>query len=215
MSYHETTDGKIMKVQDRTHLKIGTFHFPPYIIINHELGTVYGIEPSLLQILADQLNFTFEYVFASPNEMWGAFTDLGANVTSTGLLGMIHRNEVDLALGNLYLDYNEHKYIDFTQPYGSSHECFAVPVPNPYPKWMALYEPFQWPIWIALNLRFMFVALTLRLAAKLRNAALTYNDLYLCVLFVLGHILGIHRVIKEFVQQLIDVCLSFGCFVLL
>ncbi len=125
--------------------------------------------------------------------MWGAFTDLEGNVTSTGLLGMIHRSEVDLALGDLYLDYNGHKYIDFTQPYGSSNECFAVPVPNPYPKWTAFYEPFQWPIWIALILCFMLVALTLRLAAKLRNAAPTYNDVYLCVLFVLGHILGIHQ----------------------
>jgi len=176
------------------HLKIGTINYPPYIFHNEEMGIVYGIEPSLLEILSKKLNFTYEYAFAPPNEMWGAVTDFGNNnISITGLLGMLHRKEVDVVLGDLYVKYEESKYIDFSQPYGMSHECFLVPVTLPHPRWTALFDPFQWPVWIALILSFAFVVLTLRLAAKLRNASISYNDIYLCILFVLGHVLGIHQ----------------------
>lgn len=126
--------------------------------------------------------------------MWGAVTDFGNNnVTITGLLGMLHRKEVDVVLGDLYVKYEESKYIDFSQPYGMSNECFMVPVLRPHPRWTAIGDPFQWPVWIALFLSFTFVVLTLRLAAKLRNASMNYNDIYLCTIFVLGHVLGIHQ----------------------
>ncbi len=116
-------------------MKIGIIHYPPFIFHDEKLNIVYGIEPSLIEIIAEKLNFTFEYVFASPNEMWGAIKELGENnVTITGLIGILHRKEVDVVLGNLYVDYNENKYIDFGQSYGMSHECFMVPVPRPYPK---------------------------------------------------------------------------------
>lgn len=180
--------------EENLHLKIGTIHYPPFIFHDEKQNIVYGIEPSLLEILAEKLNFTFQYVFASPNEMWGEILDSGeTNVTITGLIGMLHRKEVDIVLGNLYVDYNENKYIDFGQSYGMSHECFMVPVPRPYPKWMALYEPFQWSVWTTMFLSLLFVALTLRLAARLRSASSNFNDVYLCILFVLGHVLGIHQ----------------------
>ncbi len=182
---------KMMKGEE-LHLKIGTLHYPPFIF--HEEDRVYGIEPSLLHILAAKLNFTFEYAFAAPNEMWGAIVDFGGNnVSITGLVGMLHRGEVDVTLGNLYLDYNRKKYIDFTQPYGISNECFMVPVPLPYPKWTALYEPFEWSVWTALLLSVTFAALTLRFAAKLQNVASTFNDIFLCILFFLGHVLGMNQ----------------------
>ena len=127
--------------------------------------------------------------------MWGEFFDFGnGNMTFTGILGMLHRREADIALVNYYVDYNRKRYIDFTQPYGISHECFMVPIPRPYPKWTALYGPFQWPVWMATFLSFTFAALILRLVAKLRNStSSTFNDVYLCFLFVLGHVLGIHQ----------------------
>jgi len=177
------------------HLKIATIHYPPFIFQDQEKGSVYGIEPSLLHILAEKLNFTFEYIFAAPDEMWGEILDFGnGNVTFTGILGMLQRREADIALANYYVDYNRKKYIDFTQPYGISHECFMVPVPRPNPKWTALYGPFQWPVWIATFLSFTFAALILRLGAKQRNSTLsTFNDIYICFLFVLGHVLGIHQ----------------------
>jgi len=176
------------------HLKIGTLHYPPFIFQDQEKGSVYGIEPSLLRILAEQLNFTFEYAFASPNEMWGEIFDFGgSNLTIIGLIGMLHRGEVDVALGDLYVDYNRKKYIDYTQPYGMGYECFMVPVPRPYPKWTALYGPFQWPVWIATFLSFTFAALTMRLTAQRYKAASTFKDFYLCILYVLGNILGVHQ----------------------
>jgi len=67
-------------------------------------------------------------------------------MTFTGILGMLHRREADIALVNYYVDYNRKRYIDFTQPYGISHECFMVPIPRPYPKWTALYGPFQFSV---------------------------------------------------------------------
>jgi len=92
------------------HLKIWTIHYPPFIFHDETLNIVYGIEPSVLEILAVKLNFTFEYVFASLDEIWGEISDFGETiVTITGLIGMLHGKEVDIVFGNLYVDYNENK----------------------------------------------------------------------------------------------------------
>ena len=66
---------KTTEVEGILHLKIGIIHYPPFIFHDEKLNIVYGIEPSLIEIIAEKLNFTFEYVFASPNEMWGAIKD--------------------------------------------------------------------------------------------------------------------------------------------
>jgi len=86
------------------HLKIGTLHFPPYIFVDQEHGSVYGIEPSFFEILAEKLNFTFEYSFAKPTEMWGDVVQgvKGPDVIITGLTGMLYRGEIDVAFGDYY-----------------------------------------------------------------------------------------------------------------
>jgi len=82
---------KTTEVEGTLHLKIGTIHYPPLIFHDEKLDCrLYGIEPLLIEIIAKKLNFTFEYVFASPNEMWGAIKEFGENnVTTTGLIGML------------------------------------------------------------------------------------------------------------------------------
>ena len=151
-SYNERT---------RTSCKNRNNSLSAFRISRWKLERVYGIEPSLLHILAENLNFTYEYIFAAPDEMWGEITDFGnGNLTITGLVGMLHRGEVDVALGDLYLNYDRKKYIDYTRPYGTVYECFMVPVPPPYPKWTAC--KIYWNLFVLNQLDF-------KLQTTLRN----------------------------------------------
>ncbi len=123
------------------HLKIGTVSFPPSDIIDY-CGQVTGIEPSLLETIAGRLKFSYEYVQASPNEMWGEINRNGDNVTITGLLGMLSRKEVDIVLAQLYISLTRWKDIGYIVVYKFSYESFLVPAPRPYAKWTALFYSF-------------------------------------------------------------------------
>lgn len=66
------------------HLRIGMLHFPP--IVFADSADVYGIEPSVLNILSEKMDFKFEYTKALPSEMWGWTVN---ETAGTGLIGGI------------------------------------------------------------------------------------------------------------------------------
>ncbi len=70
-----------------------------------------GIEPSLIKVLSNSLNFTYDYMQAAPLEMWGRVYGEARNLTATGVMGMLMRNEADMAIADMYIDYSRLRYI--------------------------------------------------------------------------------------------------------
>ena len=182
------------------HLRVATLHFPPVVFIGHQQQNnktvgITGIEPSLMEVMAGDLNFTYGYFPVSPNEMWGSVTGEGENRTATGLLGALMKREADVALGNLYIDYTRLSIIGFSVNYQISEECFSVPASRPYPKWTALYHPFALEVWIATILSIIFCILTLRYVAVWSISSSTldgyYKDAMLCFLSIWGNLCGL------------------------
>ncbi|KAI9559818.1 hypothetical protein GHT06_013825 [Daphnia sinensis] len=203
-------------------LRVATLNFPPVVFIANQSNTknIYGIEPSLMEVLASDLNFTFDYFPVSPNEMWGSVSGEGENRTATGLLGALMKKEADVALGNLYIDYTRLSIIGFSSYYKISEECFSVPATRPYPKWTALYHPFSIEVWLATFFSIFFVILTLRLVAmwSIESSMVDayYRDPAVCFMTVIGHLFGLQQTqeIRSMANRLFLVWWLFGALIL-
>lgn len=175
------------------HLMVGTLPYPPSVVIDN-WGEIRGIEASLLEVLADRLNFTYDYVQASPKEMWGdiIYNEEG-NITFTGLIGMLARKEVDAALGQLYISSTRWPFIGYTSAYKFSYESFLVPAPRPYSKWKALFYSFTLSTWIATIGSSILVIFMLRLVGTLSTTQShpehqVFSDLSFCWLYIIGNL---------------------------
>lgn len=206
-------------------LRVATLHFPPVVFIDDSKTegsstTIYGIEPSLMDVMASDLNFTFAYFPVSPKEMWGSVTGEGKNRTATGLLGALMKKEADVALGNLYLDYTRLAIVAFSSYYQNVEECFMVPRPKPYPKWTALYHPFSVEVWIATILSIVLSVLTLRFVSilSIESSQLDqyYHDYVVCFLAICGHLFGLQQSqeIRSNAIRLFSIWWLFGALIL-
>lgn len=180
------------------HLTVATLNYPPFIIVETAINEsskpkIRGIEPALLQLLSETLQFTYSYIFTSPTEMWGDVIINGTSSTCTGLLGFIQRNEVEIASGDLYVDYVRLPCSEFSIPFKMSYECFLVPASMPYPKWTALYHPLALLVWTATLLSFVLSVSTLRFVAKFSTLDTFFKDTGHCFLFTLGNFLGVQQ----------------------
>ncbi|XP_059350104.1 uncharacterized protein LOC132087761 [Daphnia carinata] len=175
------------------HLMIGTLAFPPTIIIDAE-RRITGFEPSIIEALSSHLNFTYEFIQTSPNEMWGEILGTDDNHTVTGLLGMLVRKEVDIAAGGLYISSPRVPYVDYTEIYNCEYEKFVVLAPRPYGKWTALFYSFTWQTWLATIVSAFVVIVMLRFVAACssRYRESVNNDVFAdfqyCCLYVIGNL---------------------------
>ena len=202
-SFEETIESK-QKYSSKIerHLKIATLDHRPYIFVRNQT-CVDGIEPTLIEIFAKQLNFTFDYVFPNPDEKWGRVLIDGDNVTITGIVGMLKKKNADVAIADYFITNERLPYIDFSLSYKSSYICYIVPVPKPYDKWTSLYLPFGFDIWVATGVSYISTAFTLRLMTLTQKDG-RFHDLCLCFLYAFGNILGViqNRKIQSLVNRL-------------
>ena len=192
------TNNKRLSLMGR-HLTVATLDYPPFsnIIQNRDgaVVSIKGIEPEIIKILASSLNFSFSYVLAAPDELWGEILDNGTRLT--GLVGMLWRREVDIADGALYIEAYLLPFIDFTVAYKTSYECFLVPAPQPYPEWTAVYFPFTPIVWTVTTLATVGSILTVYLLARGSATFSTrdsgFRDLGLCVVYLIGNLLQVRQ----------------------
>ena len=162
------------------HLRVATLHYPPAVVVRHD-QSLDGIEPSLMNLIAGQLNFTFDYVLASADEMWGDIVTDSGGLSFTGIRGMLVRKEVDVAHGELYMHPSWLPFHGFSQVYKTDFDCFIVPAPRPMANWMALITPFSSQTWIATLTAFVLVSSILALSDRAS------------FLFVLGQLLWVQQ----------------------
>lgn len=165
-------------------LRVGTIHFPPAVFIDTKDEIVNGIEADLIRLLASTLNFTIEFHFnANPEEMWD------------GLREKLIRRHIDLAFGELYILDKWLSYFSFSESFNINHECFLVPSPKPYSKWMAIIFPFSLSTWIVTVFFVLFAVLTLHYVSRrsINNSDASFSDKILCVLHIVGSLLVIQQ----------------------
>ncbi|XP_013778893.2 probable glutamate receptor isoform X2 [Limulus polyphemus] len=136
-------------------LRVGTLKKIPHITYHvrkdeNVIGDE-GIENSLLNTIAEHLNFSYKLVLP-PDGMFGA----KENGTWSGIMGMVMRKEVDMGLTALVVTYEREEDMDFTVPYNFEFLTFVTAVPGFEHRALAIIRPFTWQMWIVLILTLAF-----------------------------------------------------------
>ena len=125
-AYGQTSSGK-------THTMLGEDIENEEEIVNIE--SVDGIEPNLIILLSEYLNFTYDYNQSIPKELWA------------GMKRSMEGKTSDISIGDNYMFAG--KPYDFSIPYKFNFEGFILTRPKSYAKWTALIFPFSLILWMA------------------------------------------------------------------
>ncbi|XP_064454936.1 glutamate receptor U1-like [Ornithodoros turicata] len=160
---------QLLESLDGAHMLVGTLHNPPHSRIRNvrkESCTgpercFDGFEMSFMTALAQRFNFTFTLV-VNPE---GKFGGIERNRWS-GMIGMVHRKEVDVALGGLSVFYERDKYVDFALPYIVDSFAFVTKSPRILPFAHAILRPFRIEVWFSALASLAVGTIVLRLQAR-------------------------------------------------
>ncbi|KAG7173506.1 Glutamate receptor ionotropic, delta-1-like 30 [Homarus americanus] len=105
-----------------------------------------------------------EAQFEEPPEgqHWGYIV----NGSWTGMMGMLSKNEVDMAMVVLYVSVERTSILDYSMPYDSELSCFMARTEPPLPRWQALAYPFQGITWLAILIGLIISGPVLYLLAR-------------------------------------------------
>ncbi|GBM09341.1 Glutamate receptor ionotropic, delta-1 [Araneus ventricosus] len=122
---------------------------PIFELEEREDGSLYGVGGSefpVLEILSKYMPFSYEllirkdYVFgnAQPNGEW------------TGMMGMLQRKEVDMAIGWVACSYKRQTIVDFSFPHIITADVFVTAAPKTLRREFPFLSPFQFLVWMIL-----------------------------------------------------------------
>ncbi|XP_068224022.1 probable glutamate receptor [Palaemon carinicauda] len=96
-------------------------HWPTHIVLN-ERNQVSGSMGSLLNALSQSLNFSYKIV-RPEDGLWGS---IGEDGSWSGMVGMVHRHEADMALGPHDITLIRTTAIDYTSPIFTDARQFVL-----------------------------------------------------------------------------------------
>nr|XP_015910429.1 glutamate receptor ionotropic, delta-1-like [Parasteatoda tepidariorum] len=102
------------------------------------------LEGRFIQLLMDTLKMPFKLIVASDNE-WGREL---SNGTWTGMLGLVHRGEADMAINAISSTEDRLQVVDFSIPYTEEDVKFFAPSPKRVPTMYAYLYPFSFNVWL-------------------------------------------------------------------
>ncbi|KAG7176580.1 Glutamate receptor-like 46 [Homarus americanus] len=143
------TDPATFRFDEAVILRVAAEEWVPHIAVtedNHGNITIRGPMANLLHALASALNFRYTLV-RPPDGAWGIPTSGG---DWNGMIGMVKRNEADLALGPFGLTYSRSQVVDFSSPILIDYYRILVRRPRSEPDPLGFLRPFRWPVWVGL-----------------------------------------------------------------
>ncbi|XP_047499265.1 glutamate receptor ionotropic, kainate glr-3-like [Penaeus chinensis] len=125
------------------HLSVASDEWIPWVEIAAE-DSWGGIAVTVLEILAEKLNFTYHYVRPLDQE-WGRKLPNGS---FTGLVGMLDRREADLALGPLSISWDRYQRVDFSTFLYMDWWGILLPRPRLERDFAGFLKPFAPEVWL-------------------------------------------------------------------
>ncbi|GBN10499.1 hypothetical protein AVEN_256300-1 [Araneus ventricosus] len=116
-----------------------------------------GVEGKILNAVLNSLGF--QYDFTVPKDMqWGRLEPDG---NWSGMVGMIQRDEADLAFSYLSLTEERSKVIGFSNPYAFDEHTFISKIPKNRKSTLTFLHPFDQSTWICLFLTLVLMSTVL------------------------------------------------------
>ena len=135
-------------------ISIATLHAPKLDAYSiHQDGKILHVwDAVFIRVLSKVFQVPYKILIPADGE-WGKKPPDG---NWTGLIGMIHRSQADLAVGGIALTTERLQAADFSYPYVISEMSFVTDKPKPVPTTLALFYPFSWTLWISVMTAFLF-----------------------------------------------------------
>ncbi|XP_046659357.1 glutamate receptor-like [Homalodisca vitripennis] len=129
------------KVTDlnRIEMKVATFNYPPYAILQPLEGT----EIRIALEYAQRHNCSLTII--TDKEQWGQIFENG---TGDGILGAVAEGRADMGLGALYLWFHEYQFLDFSVPYIRTGITCLAPRPKLVSSLLLPIRPFTLITWV-------------------------------------------------------------------
>ncbi|XP_025104888.1 glutamate receptor U1-like [Pomacea canaliculata] len=133
-------------------LKVGTKRMPPFVSspsADADESEFSGLCIDLLRELASSLNFTYELKLPVLHEGWGIEDD---NRTWNGLVGLLHKREVDLVVAPLSFTPDKSLVMETTVPYYHNNLAAVFKKRDPLlDKWRIYMRPFRGEVFLCLG----------------------------------------------------------------
>ncbi|GFY40793.1 putative glutamate receptor [Trichonephila inaurata madagascariensis] len=121
-----------------------------------------GMEGELIKILMEKIDIDYEIVIPKDKEF-------GRKLPSgnwTGLIGMVHRGEADMAIGSLGIYENRFEDVDFGYPYIVDAVTFVMPKVNKQLKLFGFLHVFGFQVWLLILLTLFLVTSVMYASSK-------------------------------------------------
>ncbi|XP_055522404.1 uncharacterized protein LOC129716594 [Wyeomyia smithii] len=132
----------------RCRFYVGSFETWPFTIMRYsdnDTRGMSGFEGDLLDVLSKKLNFETTIVEPDHGEQWG----YALKENSTGLVGMIQRQEVDFGISCLGISTARNEILKAGIAHYTTALVLAVPRGRRYTAFEKLFLPFQRNVWYA------------------------------------------------------------------
>ncbi|KAE8573132.1 ionotropic receptor 21a-like [Halyomorpha halys] len=146
-------------------LRVGTYHNPPYFIVNQEGKPSGGINHGVLELIAERLGMNIDYRIYNRSDAWLWMEDDGPKGLST-----------DLRLGLVWITAAGDKNLVFTfpsliipHPFMTEHICFFFKNPKEVATWKLIFIGFNDVVWIVLIATAFAFPCCLFLLARFQN----------------------------------------------
>ncbi|KAK7476116.1 hypothetical protein BaRGS_00032609 [Batillaria attramentaria] len=132
-------------------LRVGINMWYPYVIKvpggNNGSAAYTGLCMSLLRHLAQSLNFSYELVLP-PDGEWGDYRD----GNWTGLVGLLHRQEVDMVTAPVVVTAARSRVVEYTVPFVYWYYNLVIRKEDvgEHHMWTVFLGPFDWQIYVCI-----------------------------------------------------------------
>lgn len=141
------------------------FKLTPWTLQINGNETRYIRDAPVLTILSQVLNFNYKFV--EPTD--GLLGEPSDDGNFSGMIGMLQREEVDIAFGKISITESRASAVDFSFPYQYIPVTFITDKPRAFPDKYAIMHPFEFSVWIALAISLMLIQLISYAFFKIKN----------------------------------------------
>nr|XP_027220216.1 glutamate receptor ionotropic, delta-1-like [Penaeus vannamei] len=155
-------------------LRIVTIHRPPFVFLemNSEgkITRTTGFAFEMLKELQRKLGFRYELVLPYDGN-WG---NKLKNGTWNGMVGMVHRKEVDLGVAPFTITLGRAEAIDFTFPFYVEPSAVLTPAGATSKKILAFLSPFTFEVWLGVLISFVVLGPIMLAFSRTSSSAFLY-----------------------------------------
>ncbi|XP_068081811.1 ionotropic receptor 21a-like [Anabrus simplex] len=167
-------------------VRFSTVDIPPYVIISNAKYT--GIEMSLLNMIAEKMNFTpVPTTHRRPHDAdWGT---KHPNGTWTGLISDVFYNVADVTFGAIRYTPDRMEVSDSSVTFTEETMIWFLPAQKPIPRWEKLFRIFSTDVWVILLTEYLLISFIIYyVSAKLGVDRMRFtSSLIDCLLMIIGY----------------------------